>query len=303
MPMKETLHEVIIIGGGPAGLSAALMLGRCGRSVLVIDANEPRNGAASALHGYLTRDGVTPQALRTEGRADLRNYPSVTLREGKAQSANREADGFQVSMDDEIVRSRLLLLATGRVDPVPPLPGFAEFFGRGVFHCPYCDGWENRGRALGVFGRDREALDLARTLLTWSRDVTIYSPGASDWPAAGAGPVRVVAAEVVRLDGGRRLERVILRNGFASPCDALFFPTPCAQRSDLPQQLGCRLDADDSVRCAGHAAEGVDGLFVAGNVRGGVHLAITAAAEGAEAAIVMNRVLAERGFPWAPPSS
>jgi thioredoxin reductase len=293
MPQR---YEVIIIGGGLAGLSAALMLGRCGRSVLIVDANDPRNGASRALHGYLTRDGVSPWTLRKLGLRDALRYPSVKFLRADAQSVRRDKRGFQIVLPHgETVRARLLLLATGRHDPPPDLPGFSRLFGRGVFHCPYCDAWEHRDRPVGVFGGTKDSLELAKTLLTWNRSITLFTQGRPQWTKAnGAGRrLRIMTTEIAELEGRRRLKRVILVDGTKVACDALFFPTPCPQKSDIPEQLGCRFDAEGSVQCVGHCARGVDDVFIAGNVRGGVHLAITAAAEGAEAAILINDRLAQ----------
>jgi thioredoxin reductase len=290
-------YDVIIIGAGPAGLSAALMLGRCGRSVLVLDDDQPRNGASRALHGFLTRDGIAPRALRARARADLKSYPSVRLRGIHVTHIRREPGGFRVALGSgKIELSRLLLFATGRVDPLPQVCGAAKYFGRGVFHCPYCDGWEHRGQALGVYGRQPGAFELADLLRTWSADVTVYTDGRLQrrTSAGRVGKFQVVVDRIVRLEGGRELKRVVLGDGTVRRCDALFFCTACAQRSPLPRQLGCQLDEEESVRCRGHRAVGVEGLYVAGNVRDGVHLAITAAAEGAEAAIAMNEELLDR---------
>jgi thioredoxin reductase len=287
-------HDVIVVGAGPAGMSAALILGRCGRDVLVLDSNEPRNHASPALHGFLTRDGVDPWKLRELGRADLTKYPSVTLRQAKVESARRSANGFEVSTQSgEIEQTRLLLLATGRIDPLPDVAGFREFYGRGVHHCPYCDGWEHRGKKLAVFGSGRPAEGLALELTTWSKDVAIYSNGKSDWqPASRRFPL--VTHPIAKLQGDAHgLQAVQLSNGELLECDALFFCSECTQRSSLPEQLGCEFDDDASVICEKHAAKGVPGLYIAGNVRGGVHLAITAAAEGAEAAMAINDVLLE----------
>ena len=138
-------YDVVIVGGGPAGLSAALMLGRCRRSVLVIDAGEPRNRVSRGLHGFLTQDGVRPEELRNRGRADAARYPSILLRDGRVIGATSDAGGFVITVaTGEIVKARILLLATGRADPLPEISGAREFFGRGVHHCPYCDGWESR---------------------------------------------------------------------------------------------------------------------------------------------------------------
>lgn len=294
------MREVIIIGGGPAGLSAALILGRCRRSALVVDAGEPRNGVSRGLHGFLTRDGVSPAALRALGRRELAAYPSVEYCDGRVQEVRRLNEGFAVRIDaGRTEYSRLLLLATGRTDPLPDRPGFREYYGKGVYHCPYCDGWEHRDQRLAVYGSGRAARVLAEELLIWSRDVTICTDG-DERPVAGEpieNPVmsRAISLRkepVESLEGGETgLERIRFTTGLSLACDALFFVTECPQRSPLPEQLGCRFNDDRSVVCEKFCAAGVPGVFLAGNVRGGLHLAITAAAEGAEAAVAINEAL------------
>lgn len=290
------LYDVIIIGAGPAGLSAALILGRCRRQVLILDAKEPRNRVAAALHGYLTQDGVSPWALRERGRADVARYPTVTLRETKVKRARRVGDRFEVVTGADVVEcARLLLLATGRVDPLPDIPGFDTFYGRGVHHCPYCDGWEHRGQRLAVFGQGERASDLAVELLTWSRNIVICSHGAQDWQKDGERRFEIITEPVAQLEGSAAgLSHIRFASGATRACEALFFCTDCTQRSSLPEDLGCTLDPEASVVAEDNAAAGVAGLYIAGNVRGGVHLAITAAAEGAEAAIAMNEELLRR---------
>ena len=145
--------DVIVIGGGPAGLSAALMLGRCRRRVLLCDSGQPRNRRSRALHGYLTRDGVAPGSFNEMGRAELVKY-GIEFRPIGVTAVTRVSDRFQVSFDngrDEA--ARFVLIATGVTDDLPAIPGFEECYGRSVFHCPYCDGWEWRDRPLAVFGR------------------------------------------------------------------------------------------------------------------------------------------------------
>lgn len=170
-------YDTIIVGGGPAGLSAAIVLGRCGRRVLVVDSGRGRNFASSAVHNFLSRDGVDPAALRRAGREELAKY-GVEFREGLATGASCTAGGFEVEVDkQDRFASRTLLLATGVVDALPHVPGLRELYGRGVHHCPYCDGWEYRGRRLAAYGEGKKALGLGMSLLTWSKDVVVVTDG------------------------------------------------------------------------------------------------------------------------------
>jgi thioredoxin reductase len=294
--VHRLVKDVIIIGAGPAGLSAALWLGRCGRATLVFDDDRPRNGASRGLRGYLTRDGVSPAELRRLGRADVSKYPSVQMAASGVRDAARIRGGFEVqTADGHAAAARALLLATGRRDTLPELPDAARFYGRGLYHCPYCDGWEHRGQPLGVLGHTPEAADTAELLSIWSRNITLCTNGEKLAGGVPAGRFPVAGEKIVRLIGDDHLVRLELEQGRTIGCRALFFCSDCEQRSVLPERLGCRFDAEGSVQCEAHAATNVPGLFVAGNVRGGIHLAIMAAAEGAEAAVAINRYLLERG--------
>src|SRR5437868_7706813 len=170
------MFDVAVIGGGPAGLSAALMLGRCRRRVLLCDLGQPRNRHSQALHGYLTRDGVSPATLCELGRAELAPY-GIELRSIGVTAIRRRADGFEISLTGGLEEAaRFVLIATGVIDDLPAIPGFQECYGRSVFHCPYCDGWEWRDRRLAVFG-GRDAAHMAVGLKTWSADIVVCSNG------------------------------------------------------------------------------------------------------------------------------
>lgn len=293
-------HDSLIIGGGPAGLSAALILARCAKRTLVCDSGKPRNAASRGLHGYLSRDGIPPAELRARGRRELSAYPTVEWRDTVIRDAERRDDLFHLRADNGVIASApTLLLATGRIDHLPSIDGFAEFYGRGVYHCPICDAWEHRGKPMAVFGDEKSAIALAHTLTTWSRDILVcLDPTANDRHPNGELPpgARFAPAELKSLAGDHdgRLAQLRFVNGDAIPCEALFFCSDCSQRSSLPERLGCQFDREGSVICRGNAATGVPGLFVAGNVRGGIHLAIMAAAEGAEAGLAMNDYLLDR---------
>lgn len=291
----NAVSDVIVIGAGPAGLAAALWLGRCGRTTRVFDSGSPRNAASRALHGFLTRDGISPAELLAISRADLAGYPSVSLHDQKVVSAERIGEGFAVELTDGTRHgAHLLLLATGRTDHLPQIPDARRFFGRGLFHCAYCDGWEHRGQPMAVLGGTRSAVSIAKLLRTWTDDVTLCAQAPGDFDAAGF-PVVTSPISHLRADAEGWLAELHFASGETRCCRALFFPSDCSQKSCLPEKLGCRFDAEGSVICEAHAATGVPGLFVAGNVRGGIHLALTAAAEGAEAALAMNDWLVERG--------
>ncbi len=309
MPTAATLsaqpppptYDVAIVGAGPAGLSAALVLGRCGRRVLVFDSGKPRNAFSRSLHGYLTRDGTHPIELRALGRQQLAAYPSIELRDIEVRTIYRRENRFEVvPVDAPPAFARIVLLATGRIDHVPPKPGFSTFYGHGVYHCPYCDGWEHRGQPFVVHGHGENAYHQALLLLVWSRDIVVCTDGPSHFTAEQseklrANGIRVVESEIVELrgDADGMIAAVAFRDRDPLPVRALFFCSDCEQKSALPENLGCQLDDEGSVKCNGHAATNVPGLYVAGNVRGGIHLAIVAAAEGAEAAIAINRALHE----------
>ena len=298
------MHDVCIVGAGPAGLNAALILGRCGRDVVVLDSGRPRNGVSRALHGFLTRDGTPPLELRELGRAELDHYPTITLRQNvEVQDVRRRDTHFEIfSSDGAQTEARKLLLATGRIDLIPHKPGFREYYGLGVYHCPYCDGWEHRDKRLVACASGAAGYDLAIDLLIWSRDVTLCTDGPTELNEEQRqkledNGVRILDSPVSGLRGAHgTVGAVMFENRAELPCNAVFFCSECVQKSPFAQHLGCQLDETGSVMCDEHAATAVPGLYVAGNVRRGVHLAIVAAAEGAEAAMAINNALHEESL-------
>ena len=167
MPDAPLLFDVIVIGGGPAGLSAALVLGRCCRKILVIDAGNPRNIRSHGVHGFISREGCAPAELLALTRSQLEPY-NVTVREGTAMTIERTGDEFRVMLLDESkARSRKILLATGVVDNLPCWEGIDQFYGTSVHHCPYCDGWEHRDGRIAVHGRGKNGTALSVLMKTW----------------------------------------------------------------------------------------------------------------------------------------
>src|SRR3954471_10971795 len=207
--MDET-YDVVIIGGGAAGLSGALALGRARRSVLVVDGGAPRDAPAAEMHNYLGRDGTRPADLLAAGRAEVAGYGGSVV-EGEVVSARREDDGFIVALaDGRAVRARRLLVTTGLVDELPPVPGLAERWGHDVLHCPYCHGWEVRDRSIGVLSTGPGGVLKALLWRQWSADVTLFlhtgpEPTGEEAAQLAARGIAVVTGEVtaVQTDGDR----------------------------------------------------------------------------------------------------
>ncbi|MFN8392498.1 MAG: NAD(P)/FAD-dependent oxidoreductase [Bdellovibrionota bacterium] len=289
------MHDAVIVGGGAAGLSAALILGRCCRRVLVLDSGMPRNAKSQRMHGFVSRDGIAPLEFIAEARLQLSVYPNVMLVDDTVTSIQKKENYFIVATQSgRVEAAKRVLLATGIVDRIPDLPGFAELFGKSVFHCPYCDGWEVRGTPLGVWGRGHAAAKLAMTLTLWTKDIVVFSNGdpeleASDRAKLEQLQIAVVQNEVQRLvSDGDRLDSVAFADGSRFQRAALFLATGCSDSLHLARSLGCSLNDKGGIITEGHACTSVDGLFAAGDALKEVQFVVIAAAQGAEAALGIN---------------
>lgn len=288
--------EVLIVGGSVAGLGAALLLGRCRRSVVICDTGLPRNRFSHHMHGFLSREGIAPAEFLDVCREQLLKFPNVQLRDGQIISIERDGEAFRAeTKTGEVFVARAVLLATGIIDELPPIPGIEALYGTSVHHCPYCDGWEHQDEAIAVYGPGDPGMELALEMLSWSADIIYFSDGESvresgrlKLQARGIGIIETKIAALHGHDG--HLARVILADGECIDRKALFFMSSQRQNCDLASKLGCELK-EGFVVCGTDSATNVPGLFAAGNTSSGLQLAIVAAAEGAKAAHSINTLL------------
>jgi len=297
--------DVVIVGAGPAGMSAALVLGRACRSVLMFDHGKPRNAATRHMHGYLSRDGVTPAEFREISREQLRRYESVRLETGVVTTIKQlpRATGFETHLTDgRTFLSRKLLIATGVVDNVPDVPGLQDLYGRSIFHCPFCDGWELRGKPIAVYGRAKRGFGLAMEMLGWTKDLVLVTDGPcgidrDDLATLERNGVSWREDPVARLEGrDGQLERVVFKNGDTLARDALFFTTGQHQACELAHDLGCQFNEKGTVHTGRHESTHVPGLYVAGDASRDVQWVVIAAAEGAEAAFAITQDLIKESW-------
>jgi thioredoxin reductase len=289
------VFDVIVVGGGPAGLSGALMLGRCRRRVLVCDRGEPRNRTSLALHAFLTRDGTPPSQFTDLGRAELAAYGIAFQCVGVVDAHWRD-DRFEVTLaDGRTEQARFLLLATGVVDDLTLVPGLEACYGRSIFHCPYCDGWEWRDRRFAALGTGSELEGLALGLKTWTSDVMAFTHGASipdrsrrrlerHGIAVHTGPI-----ECLDHDHGRL--RVVVVGGAGIARDVLFFASGQHPQSELAIKLGCTVTRRGTVKTDNRCGTNVQRVFVAGDASRDAQFVVVAAAEGAKAAVAINRAI------------
>ncbi len=294
--MTPDLYDVIVVGGGPAGLSAALVLGRCRRKVLVCDAGNPRNARSNAMHGFLSRDGTNPAEFLLMAREEVKRY-GVAIHEGTVMAATGCDGSFELTLlDEKRLRTRKLLLATGVIDRVPQIEGIDALYGKSVHHCPYCDGWEYADAPIAVYGSGHTGAGLAIGMRTWTKDIVLCSNGpaklsARDREQLARCGIEIYDKCIARLEGtAGKLERIEFDDGSSISRRAIFFSTGNVQRSNLPGSLGCMVNEKGAVRTRrGGQQSSVTGVWVCGDAAQDTQYVIVAAAEGAKAAMAINK--------------
>ncbi|WP_166831911.1 NAD(P)/FAD-dependent oxidoreductase [Thalassoroseus pseudoceratinae] len=302
MPVPKFDYDVVIVGGGPSGLSAALVLGRSCRKVLVCDEGTPRNHKSHAVHGYFSRDGISPEGLLKIGREQLKPY-AVEWRGVRVTNAEKLDDGFRVDIGDgKSVVARKLILATGVKDKLPEIDGLPKLWGTSVRHCPYCHGWEVRGKPWAFLDRGEQAVDWGLELLGWTPNLTLCSNGPAGLSDAGHRilkdrNIEVREQKIERLESNDgALNAIVFESGRRLEVGVLFVRTVTTQRSPLPKSLGCKLESVDgalidSVPTDMFGATSITGLYVIGDASRGASQVTTAVSEGSMAAVMVNKTL------------
>jgi thioredoxin reductase len=300
---NESISDVLIIGAGAAGLSAAQMLGRCRRSVTVVDSGDPRNAPAEGVHGFLSRDGIKPAELLAIGRSEAERYGVRVVQGTVAASRGNLAQGFELTLDDGTqLRGRRILVATGLSDELPDIPGVRERWGRDVLHCPFCHGWEVRDRSIGILGNGPWSVHQALLFRQWSSNITLFLnnkavPSDAEAEQLAALGIKVVAGQVesVRV-ADDRVRGVALAGGPEFAVEAVVVgPTVQARLEGLaglglapsahPSGAGTHLATDAD------GATPVPGVWAAGNVADLKAQVLASAATAAWTAVVINNHL------------
>ena len=300
------MHDAIVVGGGPAGLSAALWLARYRCSVAVLDSGEYRNRWVDEAHGYLGLDPINPGDLLKQAREQVAAYPRVEFIEARAHTACREDEGrFTVDAGSQRLEARRLVLATGVTDAFPEVANFLEHYGCSAFHCPTCDGYEAKEKRVVAFGWSDALVEFALNLNGWASEVTVVTDGrrfegdAECRDALNGCGIAIVEDDATELIGERgNLRGVRLAGGDIIPCELVFFSIAHEQNSGLADRLGCERapGEEDCVRVDDKGETSVPGVYAAGDLVPGLQLIQVAAAQGTTAGVACAQsIWAEKG--------
>lgn len=272
MNEKKDVYDCVIVGGGSAGLSAALTLGRAQRRVLVCDRGNPRNAPAAEAHTFFTRDGVSPLELLKIGREQLKPYKTVEFQSIGIKGIEKWGAGFKVIFDDDTTKNaRKILLAFGVIDEFPNIENFGEFWGKTVFHCPFCHGYEVRDKPFAVVGNGEAGVGMAALPKSWSADLVVCTNGKAEFSASerkllAKHNVAVREEKIVRFEGKRgQLENIVFETGEKLAKGGMLIRLRQKLRSDLAEKLGCELCDSGFIRVADSGETTVKGVYAAGD--------------------------------------
>ncbi|MEP6260107.1 MAG: NAD(P)/FAD-dependent oxidoreductase [Gillisia sp.] len=295
--------DVIIIGGSYAGLSAALSLGRALRKTLVIDSGTPCNEQTPHSHNFLTRDGETPGELSGKAKKEVMQYPSVHFEEDRVVAASKNQDHFKIQTEEKkLYKAKKLIFATGLIDIIPEIAGFAECWGISILHCPYCHGFENKNVKTGVFANGQAAYDQAKFLSNWTKELTVFTDGKSTLTAAQTANLkdRNIPLEEKEIEGFEHndghITNIVFKDGSKEPLKALYATPEVKQQTELPEELGCEFTEHGRIEVDIFQKTNVEGVYAAGDNSSMGRSVAVAVAAGSVAGMLINKEIIEDEF-------
>lgn len=294
--MDNDLLDVVIAGGGPGGLNAALVLGRSLKKVMLIDEAKPRNDVTLKSHGFLTRDGISPTVIREIAREQLKAYKNVTIIKDVIDDVERNNDLFIIkTRNGQTVISKKIIFATGMKDYLPAIPGLQSVYGKTVFHCPYCDGWERKNEPLALFGNGAALLPFVKLIFNWSKDLVVFTNGPAriedeEKRQLAHHQINLIETPITELQSNNgNLEKIILQNGeFFNRTGGFISSTGERQSSMIPARLGVPINDKNEYITSEHGQTNLKGLFIIGDAKNTFTSLIGAASQGYEAAVKIN---------------
>lgn len=296
--------DCAVIGGGPAGLNAALVLGRSRRKTILFDDNKPRNVVTSETHGFITRDGINPRKFKKIGQEELSRYPDVKVENQRVHRINKENTLFQVETENgEIYSAKKLILATGFKEDLPDIPGVKEFYGKSLFSCPFCDGWELSDRPLAVIANDQKAVHLAKLVSNWTNDLIIFTNGSNvlsleEQKLLESKGIGINEKKIAALFGEKgMLKKIQLEDESAVLREGGFIATEWKQAASFDSSLEYTLNEQGGIATDSRQRTNTEGVFACGDTRiAAPSQLIIAAAEGSMAALSVIGELVEEKF-------
>ncbi|HTJ51709.1 MAG TPA: NAD(P)/FAD-dependent oxidoreductase [Cyclobacteriaceae bacterium] len=295
--MKDNkTFEVIIVGGSYSGLAAGMSLGRALRKVLIIDNGKPCNSQTPYSHNFITQDGKTPKAIATLAKQQVEQYDTVTFFNGVATRGAKTENGFEIqTASGETFKTKKLIFATGIKDQMLNIKGYAECWGISVLHCPYCHGYEVRNERTGILGNGEYAFEFANLISNWTKDLTLFTNGASTLTTAQAAKIvshniKIVEKEIEKLDHtSGHLQKIIFRDGTASSIKALYARSPFEQHCTIPKTLGCELTDEGYIKIDLLQKTSIDGVFACGDNTTRIRTVANAVAMGTTTGMMVNK--------------
>ncbi|APT46389.1 NAD(P)/FAD-dependent oxidoreductase [Bacillus safensis] len=296
------LLDCAIIGGGPAGLSAALVVGRGRKQVIVFDDELPRNRVTQESHGFITNDGMTPFEIRRAGEADLQKYPNNKIKRSRIVEIQKKEESFTLlTHEGDAFEAKKIILATGLQDILPEIEGIHDVYGKTLFSCPFCDGWELKDKALALIAENQRALHMAKLLSNWTKDLIVFTNGhvlaEEEKVLLTAHSIQVIDVPIVSIDHDNgQLRSLQLANGETVKREGGFVASEFKQSAPFAEKLGCQMTKNAGIETDILGRTTVSGVFACGDNLGGPAQLVLAAAAGSQAGMGVIHELVQEEF-------